>query len=639
MNYIIDYSLVSIAYLSVTAICYRLQPKAPSLRNTIFAALLFLGVFFAVMDVLVVVIEPFSYRLPAWTVTLANALFLISVQLSSALFFLYCLVLTGYVKGGFSLRILPALIPFFFTVLLLSLPLGSGGIFYLDGDNIYHRGGLYVVLYIDTALYLAASLTAVTLRRRHLRAKKLFCVCGFLLALFISMVIQYRNPALLLNAMANALALTLIYHVLEAPSTHVDALTGVLNRTALPSVVQDSYEQDRRSTLLIFPLNALAAVNHSLGMAVGDRLLTEFAQYLKGAFPHGYIFRIAGNALAVLETGGEYCGEAAARDILSAMPDSFRVGHAEVRAEAGIACINSEDTADSAEMLSLAAFILQLDREGRLDRVLLTDGAFLARLHAAEDLERRLGEALAAERVEVYYQPLHDRDGALVALEALVRIFDAEGVPLPTQEAVELSERNGSIHRLSALILRRVAAFIRDNRAEGWKLHHIGVNLSALQFIRDDLCAEVSALLDEYGVEHSLVSFEITETATASVTDIVGNMRRMNEAGFSFLLDDFGKGYANFGNLARLPLLCAKIDKLILWEAEESEERMAFLRGVVDMLHTLGLTSVCEGVETAEQAALLKSLGVDMLQGYHFSKPLPPDALLRYIERLGADEL
>lgn len=639
MNYIVDFSLISIAYLSITAFFYRRQPKVPSTRNTLFGALLYLGVFFAVMDVLVVVMEPFAYLLPAWIYIAVNVVFLISIQLSGVLFFLYCLVLTGYVRTGSRRILILSSIPFLITTLLLILPLGDKGIFYLDDMHVYHRGSLYAVLYVDTALYLLASLTTVLLRRKHLLSRKLLCIFSFLLALFVSMVIQYTLSVILLNAMANALALTLIYHVLEAPSTHVDALTGVLNRSAFPRVVRDTYEQERRCTLFIFSLSSLRLINHSLGMAVGDRLLTEFAGYLRAAFADAHIFRIAGDAFAVLKAGGAYSDRAQCERMLSALPEDFRLGQVTVPLEVSLACINGEDTDDAASMMATQAYILQLDREHRLEPILLADAAFKEKMRAAEALADRLEEAISAEGIEVFFQPLHDCGGALTALEALVRIQDGEGGYLPTQEAVELSERNGSIHRLSELILRRVCAFIRDHGADTWRLHHIGVNLSALQFMRDDLSERISGLVDEYGVPRSLLSFEITETAAASVADISRNMSVMNEAGFSFLLDDFGKGYANFNNLSQLPLLCAKIDKMILWDAMESAERLAFLKGIVGMLKTMELTSVCEGVQTAEQAALLKELGVDMLQGYLFSKPLSPDDLLRYVERMRANGL
>ncbi len=639
MNYIIDFSLIAIAYLSITAFFYRRQPKVPSVRNTMFGCLLYLGVFFAVMDVVVVVIEPFSSKLPMWVCYGANAVFLLSIQLSCVLFFMYVLVLIGFVKGAPRRVILLSSIPFFITALLIFLPIGSGGIFYMDEAHIYHRGSMYVILYLDTALYLLASLVAVLIRRQQLLARKLLCICFFLTALFISMLIQYSRPQLLLNAMANALALTLIYHVLEAPSTNVDTLTGVLNRAAFPLVVQDSYEQDHRCTLFIIPIGSLGLVNRTLGMAMGDRLLTEFAACLRSSFSDSYVFRLAGDVFAVLTTGGQRCDNAKLESICAVLPDSLTLGQSEVMPESGIACVNSEDADSPQLMLALTEYILLLTREQRLKPVLLADADFLRQFNAAELLERKLNDAISMGRIEVFYQPLHDTGGRLCALEALVRIQDGEGGWLPTQEAVELSERNGGIYRLSELILRRVCAFIRDNEPVLSGLHHIGVNLSALQFLRDDLCEQVSAITDEYGVSRSLLSFEITETAAATVADVSRNMRRMNEAGFSFLLDDFGKGYANFNNIARLPLLCVKIDKSILWEAPQSRERMALLRGVVEMLHTLELVSVCEGVETEEQAGLLGELGVDMLQGYLFSKPLPPAALLSYIDSRCGNEL
>ncbi|MDO5112350.1 MAG: EAL domain-containing protein [Clostridia bacterium] len=237
--------------------------------------------------------------------------------------------------------------------------------------------------------------------------------------------------------------------------------------------------------------------------------------------------------------------------------------------------------------------------------------------------------------LEVYYQPIHNCEKKLVALEALVRLNDPEYGPLPTQEAVELAEQNGSIGKLGRLVLHKVCRFIQDNDAQSWGLDHIGVNLSAVQCMQPDLADAILRVCAQYHTPSSLLAFEITETATGSLDMLQLHMECLCAAGFFFLLDDFGKGYANISHIAYLPFHCVKIDKALLWEAEEDENKRQLLKGVVDLLKTLELQSVCEGVETEAQVALLRAYGVSMLQGYYFSKPLSPDALLAYVRERG----
>ena len=218
-----------------------------------------------------------------------------------------------------------------------------------------------------------------------------------------------------------------------------------------------------------------------------------------------------------------------------------------------------------------------------------------------------------------------------------MRITDPELGPLPTQELVELAGRNGSIMRLGEQVSRKTCLFMRDNGVASWGLDHVGINLSALQCVQSDLPDWIGRILGEYSLPDGLVAFEVTETAAGVLSAELENMEQLSGRGIHFLLDDFGTGYANFRNMTALPYRCIKLDKSLLWSAESSAGQMRLLLGVIKVVHALGLVSLCEGVETAEQAELLTSLGVSMLQGYYFSKPLPPDELLAYAGKAGAD--
>lgn len=494
MTYTIDFCVISLAFLMVTVIFYLRQMKVPSRRNSYFAALLFCCVFSLVFDIIAALFDPYAYQMPLWIVYVVNMLFLGSIQLSGLLFLLYTMTLTdAYTTMGKQQRQL-ACIPFSFTALaLLFTPLlQENGIFYFTAEHVYQHGILHLTLYVTVAFYMFAALIVMFHHRRALSKTKFFAVMSFLFTTFIAMLVQMFHPYLLVNTMANAFALSLIYYVLEAPSNHVDTMTEIYNRAALPPLLQER-----------------------------------------------------------------------------------------------------------------------------------------------KALELALLRALDNDGLQVYYQPIHNCDKKLVALEALVRLYDPEYGPLPTQEAVELAEENGNIDRLGQQVLHKVCRFIQENKAETWGLDHIGVNLSAVQCMQPSLADSILRICAQYDTPSSLLAFEITETATGSIDMLHLHMECLCAAGFFFLLDDFGKGYANISHIAYLPFHCVKIDKALLWEAMEDESKMLLLHGVAELLKGLGLKSVCEGVETAEQLALLRQYGVSMLQGYFFSKPLSPEALLAYVQAQG----
>lgn len=638
MEYNINFCIISVAFLSITAFFYSRQARVPSRRSALFDALLWCGVLALLLDIVSALADRYASMLPVWLLFAINITLLLSEQVSGVLFFFYAISLTGtYRRMGKGLRVL-ILLPFAVVATLIIIsPFSRYGIFYLDADNIYRHGISYLTLYAVMAMYLVSSLVIVFVRRKRLQRIKFYTILAFLMTVFIAMLIQMNRPYLLLNTTANAFALTLIYHILEAPGAHIDALTGVFNRTALTGMLRDLFEEGERCTLLIFTLNSLHLVNHSFGMKGGDAALIAFADYLQKNYPHHNIFRTEGDIFCVLFAGGRYLASDGLAALDAGTRHVFRINAAgtEVTLDTSLACVNSEDCASAGEMISLLESLMRLHRGGELGSMQVADAAFKESLLQKEAIERATERALEEQRVEVYYQPIHQADGRLCAIEALIRIQDPEMGFLPPQELVEIAERNGSIIRLGEQVLRRVCEFVRDNRVADWGLDHVGVNLSAVQCVREELPQEVGRILAEYDVAPGLIAFEVTETAAGALVAVRENMERLLGKGIYFLLDDFGTGYANFKNMAALPFRCIKIDRSLLWNAQGSRSRTRLLAGVVKVIHTLGLASLCEGVETAEQVALLQKLGVSMLQGYYFSKPLPPERFVEYVGKAG----
>ena len=633
MEYNINFCIISAAYLLITAFFYRRQARVPSRRNMLFNGMLTCGLLSVLLDILAAVADRQAALWPVFLLYAVNIVFLASVQVSGVLLFYYTLSLTGtYRRMKPLVRLLVVLPLFFVFILLLVSPFSSNGAFYLDENHIYHHGGLHLLLYVVMGLYLFTSFVIVFHNRQKLRKTKFFTVLAFLVATLIAMFIQMNHPYLLVNTTANAFALMLMYHILEAPSAHVDALTGAFNRAALMPVLRDMLEEGERCSLLTYTLNTLPMVNHSFGMRGGDEALAAFAAYLKETFPKQYVFRIEGDIFGVLLSGGSYIDIDRLEEIRAATREKFEVSGTEVTVGTTLASVNSEDCASAEEMLSLLESVMRLHHAGE-ERMLVADETFKKDLLRREAIRQATQRALDEDRVQVYYQPIHDGSGKLCAMEALVRIEDPEMGFLPAQELVELAEGNGMIIRLGEQVLRKTCAFIRDNRVADWGIDHIGVNLSAIQCVRDGLPGEVAAILSEYGIEPGLIAFEVTETAAGALANVKENMEQLIKLGIQFLLDDFGTGYANFKNMAALPFRCIKIDKSLLWSVQNTDSQLQLLSGVVKVIHALRLTSLCEGVETEEQLALLRSMKVSMLQGYYYAPPLSGEKMIAYAER------
>ena len=208
---------------------------------------------------------------------------------------------------------------------LMCSPFTNFGIFTLDANNVYVHGPTYMVLYAAMGFYLITSTILVFLSMRRIQRRKRTAIYVFLALTLAAMFVQVLNPRLLVNSMANALALTIIYHALEAPSENIDPLTRLFSRAALTPLLYDCFEQNQSFSLTVLPLNDFNLINHALGIRRGDMIMIAFSRYLEQAFPGREVLRLAGDIYAVLEIGRERPLTAdSLEDTLQSIPDNWK---------------------------------------------------------------------------------------------------------------------------------------------------------------------------------------------------------------------------------------------------------------------------------------------------------------------------
>lgn len=635
MNYNIHFCVISVLYLSMILVYYRSHrvPNAPRVR--LFSALLFLSMISVVLDAASAFSDSIGSLLPLWLLYAGNILFLACLHFCAVLLFAYLMSITGYYKGMSTRRKLLLLLPYFILLFFLFIsPLGKIGVFYIDETNHYQRGASHFLVFLHPVLYLIAAAFCIfyNKRRQNKRLKQVFV--AFFLIILIGMAIQSRYPHIILTSMCITVGITLICFVFEAPNHHIDALTGVFNISTLPMCIKNAYNQAESFSLLVFSFQNFSFINRALGTKSCDEILIYFSSELERRFPNAQVFRTGGDEFSVLLYNCGFIDLERLEKISSELPSSIFIGEASITLHYTKACINSSSCKDTEEMLDLHSYLSRCGHRGANPGELICGEDFIEKYRRTRKMELAVKHALDEQRVEVYFQPIHDAEGQLTSAEALMRIIDDEMGMLPAQECVELAESSGDIIRLGEQVLERVCRFIAENYDIVCDFDHISVNLSALQCSRHNLADTVQQICDKYDAPSSLVSFELTETAAASIVATRQNMDRLIAQGHCFFLDDFGTGYANFEHIAYLPFSFVKIDKSILWSAANDAQSMVFLKKTVEMLSGLGIKSICEGVETAEQVRLLRGLGVTLLQGYYYSKPLPPDAFVEYIRKV-----
>lgn len=249
------------------------------------------------------------------------------------------------------------------------------------------------------------------------------------------------------------------------------------------------------------------------------------------------------------------------------------------------------------------------------------------------DFTDRFHEALENGMIRAWFQPVfRSLTQQIMGAEALARWFDPDGNMLSPADFIPQLEQSGLIFELDMEILRQACALYDELRARGTPMSRVSVNLSRLDFDREDLFEQVCSVLDAYSVPPEAVCLEITESVMLEDTDAFEKVfNRFSDAGFSVWLDDFGSGYSSLNVLQNYPFDVIKFDMLFLRKMSAKGKNM--LASLISMAKTLGIHTLTEGVETNEQREFLMDVGCEAQQGFYYARPLSREALIEQIDR------
>ncbi|MCR5145231.1 MAG: bifunctional diguanylate cyclase/phosphodiesterase [Lachnospiraceae bacterium] len=254
------------------------------------------------------------------------------------------------------------------------------------------------------------------------------------------------------------------------------------------------------------------------------------------------------------------------------------------------------------------------------------------------DVEMAITRALENKSLQVYYQPIYDvKSQKIKACEALVRMTDEEIGEIPPEEFIRIAEETGQIGYIGNFVLENVCKFLQKNNPKQYGLEYVEVNMSTIECMNPDILRNIDKIIEKYDVDKNQIDLEITETAVVHNDSVMANvMNALQNSGISFALDDFGTGNANYSYLVNYNFDIIKIDKTFLWAADDNAGNKAVLNSMIQLIQGLNRKAVVEGVETEEQKEYLISKGVDFLQGYHFSKPIPENEFMEYLREFNS---
>ena len=419
-------------------------------------------------------------------------------------------------------------------------------------------------------------------------------------------------------------------------STERDSLTGLFNRDYFYRYAQqfDHRQKDIVMDAVVLDVNHFHMINERYGKNFGDIVLKRIGERLRGFMETsgGFVCRREADTFLL------YCPH---RTDYMELLDSAMVtldgeikNQTRVRMRMGIYS-NVDKSIDIERRFDRAKMAADTLRSNFTRGIAFYDSAMHEAEIFSEQLLEDFHEAVRQKQFAVYYQPKFDICGpnpVLSSAEALVRWKHPELGMISPGKFIPVFEENGLIQELDSYVWRETAATMRAWKNRLGICVPVSVNVSRVDMYDADLIDNMTALVKEYGLEPRELLLEITESAYTDDSDqIIRTVKGLREAGFKIEMDDFGTGYSSLNMISSLPIDALKLDMQFIRNAFSERKDTRMLEVVLEIAETLGVPTIAEGVETAEQMFTLKAMGCDVVQGYYFSKPVPAEEYEKFL--------
>ena len=458
---------------------------------------------------------------------------------------------------------------------------------------------------------------------------------------FSRMIAVFIATILVLILLFTALLL-LISHIRHDSARQIerlayyDGVTGAYNANKFSARGMALLRQNRDYALVLLDLHDFKFINASFGFAVGNRLLCAVAALLaRHLAPDEVYCRFHADQFSFLlhtqdmdEIVQRVTAIMSEISALHLLPNE----NYPIASRCGIVVNQTfSDRTDLALLQDRAALALKKVKELQGNQYAFYDDAMLLQARHKNDVEQQMHHALETGEFEAFLQPKYNLQTETVcSAEALVRWRRPDGTLVPPDDFIPIFEQDGFVTQLDLYVLESVCRYQRTWRDLGYPIVPISVNQSRLLFYQEDYLDRVRGIVEQYQIDPHCIMLEVTEgLAVHSIAEIEQVIGGLHEMGFGVSMDDFGSGYSSLNVLRELSIDELKLDRVFLAETEQPGRSEAILKHILRLARDLHITTVCEGVETAAQADMLRALGCDIAQGYYYSRPIEAQAFVR----------
>lgn len=514
-------------------------------------------------------------------------------------------------------------------------------VFSIDSNGAYKREFFMAWLYISSLIYMVLGFIVVMRYRKRLSRRSFVSIITIFPIVLVAAVRQIQAPDIPIEMFANSMGLLFVTLFIQSPEQMISSTTGLNKITRYMDDVRNALDNGLNISIVMISLTNDKTLRGMIGVeeyhrflrVVADRLV-QLGQSRRYNTEWYYLGNGMFRCIMDYKTAGE------AGDFAKYINDELKKGceynDMLISLLANVCVTRCPDDIDSVD--SVMRFGVELtDREYTGEVMYASDIYKKDHYDLVNNLDMVIDSAFMEGRFEVYYQPIYSiRNKRYNSAEALLRLYDETYGYVRPDIFIPAAEQSGMIHKIGRFVLDEVCRFIASESFAETGLEYIEVNLSVIQCMSSELAGDVENIMKKYGIRSEQLNLEITETAAAyAQTTMMQNIDELTDNGILFSLDDFGTGYSNMKRIASMPFAIVKLDKTFT-EMDDNDKMLKVVKNTISMVKDMDMKIVVEGIETRESFEEFADLGVDYIQGYYFSKPLPLKKFLAEVESVNA---
>lgn len=512
-------------------------------------------------------------------------------------------------------------------------------LFYFENDQ-YYRGAWnflgYAIVFVEICMVICCYL------RNRENAPKNMCMVmktmPFIALALIGFQLLYRD--VLMNGMIAAAANLIIFISFQNNRLSVDSLTNLGNRRAFVEQLDVWTRTKEEFHVVLICLNGFGSLNRKYGQKNGDEFLYAVSRYLESLSKHAHAFRVGSMEFAVLCSGMDCSRKGVCTEMIrKRFEQSWALADMEYHLTVSCADLIWEgqnwdgQNWDGTQIIEKLEYALQIAKNGGAGSHVRFAPEIEKMMERQKYVREQMWNAIQQRSYEVYYQPVYCwKEEVFCSAEALARLRDQNGEMIYPGEFIPIAEATGMIREITWIIVEKVCMLLSAHPEIPLKA--VSINMPIQQFMEEHMPEKLLRILDRYGVDHNRICIEITERIVSENPEKTRNiLESLIEKGIRFYLDDFGVGYSNFSTILSMPFDTIKIDKTLIDKLMSDGKERMITDSVIGMLTKTDYNLVAEGAETAEVVEELKKLQVDRIQGYYYSRPLPEEKYLAFMQQ------